>query len=346
VSPARRRIAKALLLAASTVLAVLLLELVMRVYLFGADGLSYAKMRSLHSLGRSGLIRASEHQDILYELEPNLDTFYKCRPFVTDSRGLRDRAYAVAKPPNTFRVAVLGDSFTMGSGVSLEETYHAFLEARLEREAPGRRYEFINFGVSGYYLSQYLAVLRHKALAYDPDLVLVGFFAGNDMRVPPADKFSRPYRVKAVRNAFFKLHSFSLAGDIWKYSIAHRFKSARLDPAELERIRREQRAYVDATFAEMATLLRPLGIPLAIAYLDNAPRDPTVVRDLAGKHGFTFIDTTAAFEGRSVLEYTINPTDKHPNGKANRLIADAIHAGLVERDLLEPRRAVAVGTDG
>jgi hypothetical protein len=200
--------------------------------------------------------------------------------------------------------------------------------------------------VSGYYLSQYLAVLRHKALEYDPDLVLVGFFAGNDMRVPPADKFSRPYRVKAVKNAFFKLHSFSLAGDIWKYSIAHRIRGARTDPAELERIRREQREYVDETLAEMAALLGPRGIPLAIAYLDSAPRDPAVVQDLAGKHGFTFIDTTAHFEGKSVLEYTINPTDKHPNGKANRVIADAIHAGLVEHDLLEPRRAVVVETDG
>ena len=66
-------------------------------------------------------------------------------------------------------------------------------------QAGATRWEFINFGVSGYYLSQYVAVVRHKVLEWDPDLVLIGFYAGNDARIPPEDKFSITYHAPQPR---------------------------------------------------------------------------------------------------------------------------------------------------
>lgn len=325
---------RVILLSASIIVAVLLLETVMRVYIFGAAGLSYTKMCSVHPLGRSGLIRASEHQDILFELKPGLDTTYKFHPFTTNSRGLRDREYALTKARGTFRIAVIGDSLTMGSGIPIEQAYHSRLEQRLNDEEDGITYELINFGVSGYFLSQYLATIRHRALDYDPDLILIGFYPGNDTVPPPADKFAEPYQVKPAKNGFFKLHSFSLASDIWSHGVLPRLRGYADDTEPTLRMDQRQRAYVDATFGEIAALTASAGIPVVIAFIDNRPHPATLIHKLAARHGFTFIDATRPFEGTSVQDFSIYLTDAHPNGEANRVIADVLHAELRRASLL------------
>jgi hypothetical protein len=101
-----------------------------------------------------------------------------------NSQGLRDREHAKQKPPAIYRVAVLGDSYTEASHVELEETYWAFLPRHLTRcgFAPGKQVEAINFGVNGYGTVQELLTLRHWAWDYAPDLVLLAFFPGNDVR--------------------------------------------------------------------------------------------------------------------------------------------------------------------
>ena len=97
--------------------------------------------------------------------------------------GFRDREHATAKPPNTLRIAVLGDSFTEAVQVPLENTFWSLLEQRLHDCAgePQRPVEVINFGVSGYSTAQELLTLRTRVWAFQPDLVLLAFFAANDI---------------------------------------------------------------------------------------------------------------------------------------------------------------------
>src|SRR5262245_12197962 len=56
----------------------------------------------------------------------------------TNSLGFRDRERSVAKPPDTIRVALLGDSFVEALQVPLEETAGQLLEQSLDvGSAPG-----------------------------------------------------------------------------------------------------------------------------------------------------------------------------------------------------------------
>lgn len=98
--------------------------------------------------------------------------------------GLRDRDHALTKSEGTFRIAVLGDSYAEARSVPVESTFWAVLERAANRCAlpGGRTVEVINFGVTDYGTAQELLTLRHHALKYDPDLVLLAFFAGNDVR--------------------------------------------------------------------------------------------------------------------------------------------------------------------
>jgi GDSL-like Lipase/Acylhydrolase. len=88
------------------------------------------------------------------------------------------------KPPNTLRVAVLGDSFTEAIHVPVEQTFWSKLERKLgncEAVKGRKNVEVINFGVQGYSTAQELMMLRKKVWDYSPDIVILAFFIGNDV---------------------------------------------------------------------------------------------------------------------------------------------------------------------
>ena len=108
--------------------------------------------------------------------------------------GFRGPDYAFTKPPGTLRIAVLGDSFTEAQHVALEDTFCAVAQRDLQGQCPfvnssnGRpqrlisRVEVINFGCDGYGTTQEFLTLRHWVWRYSPDVVVLAFFNGNDVR--------------------------------------------------------------------------------------------------------------------------------------------------------------------
>jgi len=84
----------------------------------------------------------------------------------------------VPKPPGTFRILGLSDSFGTWGGIT---NYHYLLEDIL-RQNVSPMIQMINISVEGYDTLQELAILRY-GIAYSPDLVLHGFFVGNDFSI-------------------------------------------------------------------------------------------------------------------------------------------------------------------
>jgi hypothetical protein len=98
--------------------------------------------------------------------------------FSTNSRGLRDvREFPYEKPAGTLRVLALGDSHTQGYEVRQEATYAAVLERALN--ANGFKAEVLNAGVSGFSTAEALAYLEAEGHRYQPDVVVLGFFAND-----------------------------------------------------------------------------------------------------------------------------------------------------------------------
>ena len=103
------------------------------------------------------------------------------REFVThvhiNSDGRRDVERPAARLPGTARLLLLGDSFVEALQVDREE----MLGRRLEAELGGERVEVFSMGVSGYGTpSQYL-YYRERGRRFEPDLVLLAFYPGNDV---------------------------------------------------------------------------------------------------------------------------------------------------------------------
>ena len=101
-----------------------------------------------------------------------------------NSGGFRDYERSQTKPKNGFRIALLGDSFTEAIHVKLEDTHGAIIEQNLQQcpVLKDRKVEVMNFGVQGYGTAQELMTLRHHVWDYSPDLVMLVFFAANDLR--------------------------------------------------------------------------------------------------------------------------------------------------------------------
>lgn len=101
-----------------------------------------------------------------------------------NSQGLRDvERPTVEKPSDTFRILLLGDSYVEGLRVPLEQTFGKVLEAQLNTHAPAKlRFEVIPAGVSGWGTDQQLLWFRKHGAAYQPDLVLLAFYPGNDFQ--------------------------------------------------------------------------------------------------------------------------------------------------------------------
>ena len=97
--------------------------------------------------------------------------------------GMRGPVFAKTKPPNTLRIAVLGDSMTEGSQVAVKNLFSSILENDLNKcnLFGEKKVEVINFGVSDYGTAQELIVLREKVWLYDPDFVLLAIFTQNDI---------------------------------------------------------------------------------------------------------------------------------------------------------------------
>jgi hypothetical protein len=95
-----------------------------------------------------------------------------------NSLGMRDGELP-PRDPETFRVLVVGDSFTFGA-VPLAETYVKQLEVMLRERDHDQAVQVLNGGVPSYSPTQELDALRRWLAPVAPDAILLGLFVGND----------------------------------------------------------------------------------------------------------------------------------------------------------------------
>ena len=91
---------------------------------------------------------------------------------VTNDLGMHaPRSYALARPPASLRVAVLGSSVVFGMGTPLADTIPAVVERELQ--AAGHRAEVLNFGAHAFTIVNLSALLQAYVHQFQPDVVVV-----------------------------------------------------------------------------------------------------------------------------------------------------------------------------
>jgi len=283
-----------------------------------------------------------------------------------NSMGFRDREREPARQgfaaagSKTFRIAVLGDSFTWGHGVEDEEVFTRLLEGLL----PG--VEVWNLGVSAYSTDQELLLLRRMAPVIRPDLVLVMIsrndFEGNLSRA--AGAYAKPWfeeerpgllpaGAPAPEPSVWKRAAFTIrrrsafVNGVWwllegrvlegGLSAESRPKQIRITLGLLDLLQRETaRAGVRLALAFVPSV--------AHVYYGDIPEVQSVrteaVEGWAGERGVAFLDLIPAFReafaaSGSMLHYN---KDKHWNAAGHRLAATTLASLLRESDLLSASR--------
>ncbi|MEM7347823.1 MAG: hypothetical protein AAF485_26615 [Chloroflexota bacterium] len=99
-----------------------------------------------------------------------------------NSLGMHDQLHSVDKPADTYRILMLGDSFVQAIQVPEAETSHQVLETRLNEVANDQAFEVISGGVGGWGTGQQLQYYREEGRAYNPDLVVLMVYLGNDVK--------------------------------------------------------------------------------------------------------------------------------------------------------------------
>jgi hypothetical protein len=137
-----------------------------------AEGALRAAARRAHTAeGSLGVSDPVLH----HRYRPNRHKPIRGVEYATNSLGLRDREYARDKPAGAFRIVMLGDSFTEGYTLGIDDTVAKRVERALNAGPCAGRYEVVNAGTGSYSpIVEYL-LLKTVAPALHPDLVLLNF---------------------------------------------------------------------------------------------------------------------------------------------------------------------------
>jgi lysophospholipase L1-like esterase len=116
-------------------------------------------------------------------LQRNIDKTQLGAQILSNNAGMRSSRPYVAKPPGTYRIVCLGDSYVEGSGGAEEDRFCDQIEEILqsiEYSPGGMRVETYALGIGGWTATNAASYLVHRLSAYDPDVV-IALSVGNDI---------------------------------------------------------------------------------------------------------------------------------------------------------------------
>ena len=261
-----------------------------------------------------------------YELKPDYETTFRGQPLKTNRWGLRDGDYEQAKPPGTFRIALIGASPTFGSGVEADEMYEGHLERLLNEQLAGTggpagpfaRYEILNFSMPGLSLLERVYMAQEKTPAFEPDLILVTL-TRNDLRWMVCNNLA--LRITEGRDLHY---------DFLKEIVERAGVSASDTRVKIERkLEPRVKAIISECLEELAAFSSSRGIPVAAMALriqvGGVPASLSWPAEIAAAHGLPVLRVYDAYEGRSTKAMYRDPgRDDHPTPLAHRLLAREI----------------------
>jgi D-alanyl-lipoteichoic acid acyltransferase DltB (MBOAT superfamily) len=288
------------------------------------------------------------HDFLWADMHPSVKALVKGQVLTTNRWGLRDKDYTLEKPDRTHRIAVIGPSHVMGSGVADGQTFEAQLEERLNRESRSERYdryEVLNFGFSGVSLVQQAAILDERVLAFNPDLVVMTMPAkghvgpslvGHLLRVLGAG-IHIPYPDLRQLLDSAGLRDYSPGGVPIPFPVGRslaRVAGVRPRMPEWEAQRRLESlsdALVTWSVRHVAETARAHGITPVFLALDLVTEPPAATVPglaTAREAGFLVLDLIDVYNGHDPMSLRIAAWDDHPNSRANSLIANRLYAEL------------------
>lgn len=265
--------------------------------------------------------------------------------------GFRSRPVEHKKPKGVFRIALLGDSVTYGTGIDEADTLAALLEPLLT-EATGRTVEVVNCGVPATNTGQQVALLKYRVNSIQPDLVLIcstivdasgyGVVGGPGNQTPeltgwlerlgltsgvfesdaltPAQSRLMTWR---RRSRLVDLLSHKLYRVLYGAASAANYKATWAEGAPGVVAIRAALAKAAAFGEQCGFELRVLMYPSLVNLGDDYPFSEETRRlgAICAELGLPFTDLLPALAGQDAGALRAHVHDRHPNRRANERVA-------------------------
>ena len=269
-------------------------------------------------------------------------------------RGFEPR---LSRHTDTYRILVVGDSFSWGHGVHPEDSFPRRLETRLDTVSRGDDFEVVNWSRPGWNTVVEYRSVEASIDKISPDLLLLTFVLNDpepfdlkklavlrtelrrgEPRLPPSAYLYRNSQFYAmvwdrientrIHRAYSTYYHSLYEGPDWKNCLK-----------ALESFR----DLAHARSIPMAVILFPIfDSPMDDAYAYTDLHDK--IREVGQSLGIPVLDLLEAYRGVDVYRLALVPyTDAHPNELAHRIAADFIldylaRARLVPRLDYKPQR--------
>lgn len=276
---------------------------------------------------------------------------------INNSFGFREKEFKIPKPNNTYRIMIVGDSFTWGAGLPINKRYAQLIEDGLNRDNTSKfNFETIVFSFGGGMIDHYENLIKKYTEKIGADLVVIGIMYNDTNKKGWKDEGSRDKYLSVYKKIKFIIDKIILVKsetfEIFfnEKKIMNLFENLNLvaDPFEANYIS----GYKDNSvnwinfnnqlneiykFVLKKTNTKPYIILLtpALSSIDMSRFEDTnntylIVKKMFNKIessakeiGFKTIDTLPEFKKNLNNQYlALNIHDAHPNEIANKAYAD------------------------
>ncbi|MHC4943566.1 MAG: SGNH/GDSL hydrolase family protein [Planctomycetota bacterium] len=259
--------------------------------------------------------------------------------YVINSTGARDFEYTRTKPDGMFRIIFLGDSFTFGTGVRLEDTFVNQVERLLNPAGEEQKVQAINFGVPGYDTREEVLLLEYKCPKFSPDLVVMVMFLNDghggysdevfNVDVDEKDSLARWSRIyRAIRLAAKRSEAEQDLIDSWSSSFLDGSPSW---TGIRKALKRAADLQAKQEF-ELAVVIFPV-----LYWLDEAypfKEAHAKIAEYVESLGVPVLDLFPAFQGEDGPSLWVHSSNQHPNEQGHAIAGRAICEFLKEEGLL------------
>ncbi|MDG2208015.1 MAG: SGNH/GDSL hydrolase family protein [Pirellulales bacterium] len=267
------------------------------------------------------IFRKSDNPVLFYEPIPG----FSKGAVQINAHGFRDREYDLAKPRDTTRIVVLGDSVIWGHGIVLADTFAKQLEDLLNDRLDGK-YEVLNFGVSGYSLQQEVEQYIDRASRFQPDIAILGLCIndslysseeGDFFTAQNGGLFSKSYLLDSLGVKIDQvLHQY--------FGVPQSYLEHIVDvPAQMNRLKQASEGvpWLVLMFPRLDDLGNYRSLP-----------EHTILTQPARNLGFSVRDLLADYRKYSSESISIDPI--HPNRRGNTIAAEAAYDALLQNGMI------------
>ena len=265
--------------------------------------------------------------------------------------GFRERPFSLDKPAGTYRIVVVGDSFTYGNGVRQQDRYSDVLGTKLPEH-----FEVLNFGMGGANTPEHRNLIARLLPEVHPDFVLLQWYV-NDTE--DDDTTGRPFfrPLMPIRRVHRLLNDSSALYTVANMQWTETQVALGMTESYVDYLQRRvgdpnsRDAQIDRRLLlELIALCRGANVPLGIVlFPDTAGSDlgrgyPFAylherVLDICREQNLVCLDLRSAFsQVRDHRTLWASRLDHHPGALANEIAAAKIFETYAKEWAASPAR--------